>query len=518
MKKLALPVVLLSTTLLSACGGGGGADVFIPPPINNPTNPTNPTDPAGPTQLTYGNLVKIATVDPLVGQNAYAGAIMNTHFFDADNDGFEDDMIFLGRQTQPATIDTWQNSRISMYRFHQGQMIDVTDQWFAGDDNIILGSEPDVEFVDFFKSGRTDMFVSSSTDMNYYGNPSVFINNGSNFTRKDLATNNVWSHDADVGDLNGDGYADIFMLSYGTNTTVAYNDTVSDFTLANVRYSNGAFYGASGVTIGQFVGSGNNQLVMTDAFENGQKGTHLYSISGSILTHLAELPRPRFDLPKYDGMDLGSDNAGSPNHSVRVVTNDFNEDGVDDVIVFTRPLKNQAEFGEIQFLSNNGSGTFSDVTDTTLYGYDTAGHVTYKPTFMDINDDGKIDILVSAGDHEGENDSHQILLKTQDNKYISAYQNLLTDFMTDSSQQIAGAWDRGGTVNIFKGDDNKKYLVSWIQHNEGGWSGDRHNSLFMSELSGTNTITAASAVDMIQEQWNFVSDQDAAEILRQTGN
>ena len=90
--------------------------------------------------------------------------------------------------------------------------------------------------------------------------------------------------------------------------------------------------------------------------------------------------------------------------------------------------------------------------------------------------------------------------------------------MTDSSQQIAGAWDDGGTVNIFKGDDNKKYLVSWIQHNEGSLNGDRRNSLFMSELSGTNTITAASAVDMVQEQWNFVSDQDAAQILRQTGN
>lgn len=511
MKKLTLPAMLLSTTLLSACGGGGGGvpEIIVGPP----DGPITPTPPTTPTQLTYGNLVRVATVDPLVGTSNF-GAIMNTYFFDADNDGAEDDMIFAGRMTQPATTSNWQSSRLSMFRYNNGQMIDVTSQWFDGNDNIILGTEPDIEFVDFFKSGRTDMFVSSSTDMQYHGNPSVFINNGNNFTRKDLATNHVWSHDADVGDLNGDGFADIIMLDYGTDTTVAINDTVSDFNLVT-NLNNGNFWGGSGVTIGQFVSGGNNEMVITDSIHNGYKGTNLYSLSGTTMTHLGELPKPRFDLPKYAGLDLGDDGLGNPNHSIRVVTNDFNEDGVEDVIVFTRPQKVQAEYSEIQFLSNNGSGTFTDVTDTTLYGYDTEGHASYKPRFFDINDDGKTDILVSAGDFGGDNDSHQFLLKTQDNKYISAYQNFLTDFMDDSSQQIAGAWDDGGTVNIFKGDDDKKYLVSWVQHNE---SGDRRNSLFMSELSGTNTITAASAVNMVQEQWNFVSDQDAAQILRQTGN
>ena len=506
MRKLTLSTMLLSTTLLSACGGGGSGGM-----VGVVTPPPTPTTPA---QLSYGPLVRLATVDPLTGPSSATNAIMNTYFFDADNDGAQDDFIFAGRMTQPATANNWQNSRLSMFRYVNGSMADVTSTWFSGNDNVILGTEPDIEFVDFFKSGRTDMFVSSSTDMQHYGNPSVFINNGTNFTRNDLATNNLWSHDADVGDLNGNGYADIFMLDYGTNSTVAINDTVSDFTLVT-NLNNGNFYGGSGVTIGQFVSGGNNEMVITDSTVNGVKGTNLYSLNGSTMTVLATLPRPRFDLAKYNGIDLGDNGLGDPNHAIRVATNDFNEDGIDDVIVFTRPQNVQAEYSEIQFMSNDGSGTFTDVTESTLYGYDTEGHASYNPRFFDINDDGKEDILVSAGDFGGENDSHQILLKTTDNKYISAYQNLLTDFTEDSAAQIAGSWDNGTTVNIFKGDDDKKYLVSFVNQLE---AGDHQNTLFMSELSGTNTITAASAVNMVQEQWNFISDKDAAQILYNSGN
>ena len=62
--------------------------------------------------------------------------------------------------------------------------------------------------------------------------------------------------------------------------------------------------------------------------------------------------------------------------------------------MFTRPQNVQAEYSEIQFMSNDGSGTFTDVTESTLYGYDTEGHASYNPRFFDINDDGIDDYKV----------------------------------------------------------------------------------------------------------------------------
>ena len=89
------------------------------------------------------------------------------------------------------------------------------------------------------------------------------------------------------------------------------------------------------------------------------------------------------------------------------------------------------EQSDIQFLQNDGSGNFTDTTSDTLIGYNRDTHSTYKPKFFDINGDGKTDILVSGGDYGGANDSHQFLLKTSDNKYVAAHQNILKNFMND---------------------------------------------------------------------------------------
>jgi hypothetical protein len=499
--------MLACTTALSACGGGGGGGGGGGYSGNNPSP-----------VLYYTTPVQQATVDPFAGGNENKVFIGDTFITDLDGDGSTDDIIIAGRESQPTSAADWNSSRLSVHSFQNGSLVDKTAQWFTGTDNVIIGTEPDVKFADFFNTGRNDMVVTHSQDMSSYGPATFFKNNGSNFTKVSIPTANIWSHGSDIGDLNNDGYKDIFLLDYGYNSTVALNNQVNGFTTkVDSRGQTGDLrYGGSGATIGNFMGNGgNNEIIVTDAAcpTNGTAAscsntndTKMYSVDFSggdaKYTWISDLP--------------DAANSANSDHHVRVVNHDYNEDGNPDVIVFSRTSSGwNNELSEIQFLQNDGSGNFTDTTSSTLIGYKTDTASTYKPRFFDVNGDGKTDILVSGaeyGNGDGQ-DSHQFLLKTTDNKYVAAYQNILKGFITDVAT-ISGQTTGGSTVNVFQGDDGNKYLVTWSA--SGYSTADRKITVFMSRLDGT-TIAAGTAVNMIQNAWSYLSSAQASQALSDTG-
>ena len=503
-------VALLGATALSACGGGGGGGGGGGYSNNNPSP-----------SLVYQRPVQQATVDPFAGGNENSPFVGDTFITDLDGDGSIDDMVIAGRETMPYD-GTVNKNKLSVHSFENGQMVDKTSQWFSGTDNEILGTEPNVHFEDFFNTGKKDMIVSHSQDMSSYGPATFFKNNGSNFTKVDVPTANIWSHGSSVGDLNNDGYKDVFLTDYGVNSTVLLNNTVDGFD-AKVD-SRGTFgdlrLGGSGATIGNFMNNGgNNEIIVTDAQcpSNGNgpscvagKKTKMYSVDfsggGANYTWIADLP--------------AAANSANSDHHVRVVNHDYNEDGNADVIVFSRTSANnyETELSEIQFLQNDGSGNFTDTTSSTLVGYKTDTVSTYKPKFFDINGDGKTDILVSGIEwaaNGGGYNSHQFLLKTTDNKYVAAYQNVLKGFLGDVAS-ISGNTVDGSTVNIFQGDDGNKYLVTWASTALQSGHPDTKITVFMSRLDGT-TIAAGTAVNMIQNAWSYLSDAQATQALSDTG-
>ena len=498
---------LLACTALSACGGGSGGGPR--PVVDNPNTPSNGY---------YTSPVNQGTVDPLAGVASHTHAVFDSFIEDIDGDGAQDDIVFVGRRANTNNPSEWIDSRISMMSFENGRLVDKTSQWFSGTDNIIKGSEPSVQFTDFFKTGRKDMFVAHSTDNEVVRGPgTVFQNTGSNFNKIEIPTVGIWSHGSDVGDLNNDSYDDIIMLDYGPNTTIALNNTVNGFTtyVDPLGIHGHLRTGGSGVTIGNFMDNGgNNEIIVADgscplqylnvAGCDQTRRTKMYSVdfTGGTLTYtfVKDLPASAY--------------AVSDDHHVRIVNHDFNEDGVEDVIVFSRPFNWFIEQSDIQFLQNDGSGNFTDTTSDILIGYNRDTHSTYKPRFFDINGDGKVDILVSGGDYDGANDSHQFLLKTSDNKYVAAYQNILTGFLNDVKASVAYSETPGATVNIFQGDDGNKYLISWTHRNEDN-NTDRKMHVFMSRLDG-NPIAAGTAVNMLQSAWPYLSDQQATQALLDT--
>lgn len=517
INKTAMAMAISTVFILSACGGGGGGG-------GGGGAPGVPSPSYLRPEVPYAMPGRVAVVDPLVNVSGTGYKVPVADTFAADIQGTgNQDLIIAGRMTQPTTTAEWGNYRISMLGWENGTLVDKTAQWFPNNINEILGTEPSVKFADFFKTGRTDMFVAPSTDMTHYGPAHVFTNQGNRFSRQSINVGNIWSHDSAIADLNNDGYKDIIMLDYGPGTTMAINDRVSSFQVyKDSRGLLSPLQGGSGLAVDDFLRNGQKQLIVTDAGCNagvtgcGASSTKMFTYTLNSATNTvnysfhSDLPTPRFDLPKWAGHGF----AGS--HNVRAVNYDFNDDNIPDALIFSMPKpapgQTDTKYSEIQFLKNNGSGSFTDVTDTTLIGYNTRTYTTYNPKFVDLNGDGKTDILVSGSDYSGNNNSTQFLLKSSDGKYVAAHQNILTDFATQVNT-IQNTQNTGNTVNLLKGPNGKLYLISAVTFMEGG---DRKMGVYMSELGSQSVTTAKTAVDLILQKWPYMTVPQANAMLANT--
>lgn len=491
--------ICLLPFFVAACGGGGGGGGG-----------------AGGgggylrSEVPFHTPVRVATaIDPLTKTDG-AAPVFDT--FNANITGSGNDIILAGRQTQYATPENWSNSKLTLLAWESGTLVDRTAQWFPGGINEILGTEPSVKFADLFNTGRQDMLVAPSTDMRHYGPGYVFSNQGNHFNRIAIPLNNVWAHDSAIADMNGDGYKDLLFVDYGPNTTLAINNRVNNFTTYTDPRGNAGDlrWGGSSIVADDFLGNGQKQIIVTDNSCNVVNPAcsiarttkmYTYTITGGQLNYhyAGDLPAPLLD------------------HNVRVVSHDFNTDGRPDVIVFSRPGNYTLKQSAIQFLSNQGGGTFTDVTSTTLVNYDTNTYSTYNPKFLDVNGDGRTDILVSAWDFSGNHSSTQILLKSSDGKYVAAHQKIFTDFLKQAASMTnslgVGANEANSTVNIFQAPDGKLYLVTMIVYEN---NNDRKMAVYMSQMGTQTTLTAQAAVDLIKQKWPYMSTASANAVLAQT--
>ena len=498
--------VLSSAIILAGCGGSGGG----------PSGAVNTGTSYIRSSVSYATPSEVNSYTPMDGTGVNA-VVSDVFVKDLNNDNV-DEVVVGGRLTQPATAATWRNTNMQLYGWNTGSFTNETTTWFSGTDNVIVGSEPSIKFGDFDGDGNIDMFSAPSTDMSeLYGNAVVFRNSGSNsFTRSNIATTagDSWTHDSWVGDLNGDGRDDIVMSNIGGDHNLVVNYGNADGTFSTYY---GTTPGGSGISVADYLGDGTMTIILTDTATSVQSDTKLFSFTTSgantlSLTEVATLPASYFYRSEFDSARA---TAGWDPHEIRNFTMDFNNDGVQDVVVVSNLSGNDINMSAMQFLRNDGGGSFTDVTDTVLVNYDHNIQASYQPVIIDVNNDGLDDILLSGSDDmaTGYHDATRVLIQTSDGKFVQKYDEVFSDFYNQIYNGTSDAINWAQPINIVVGPDGEKYLFSTVIYTDGG---NVKAHTYLAKVGTTGTISAQSAADVISANWPYLSDPSVNTVLANT--
>ena len=414
---------------------------------------------------------------------------------DLNGDGIQE-VIFLGMQSQPATIETWSNSTIHIFQASAGGWVDATLTMLP--DNVIVGTTPSLLFGDFNNDGKLDFFVPSNTDMQYLAPSYLFTNTGSGFAKQafDFQT---WAHGAYAADVNQDGYLDVLSTDYGPRAGIGFGGP-GGFTYKSNDRREGFGFSSSDICAADFLGDGTVTILVCDNV-GYPAGTGLFRWSinsqGELTFHLiSTLPMPRFELPKWDYMNFNPGDGSIPkrylddSHDVRVVPFNFSGDALMDAIVMSRPSSTNGTwpvYSEIQFLLNKGNGVFTDVTDTLLTGYNTATGASYQPVFIDVNGDGRTDIFLSAGDHSGTNNSTTLLIQQANGTFLDTGRDAFTavwNSAVESVRQVIPTWvynEWPNPMQLVKGIDGRFSVLGSVNYQDA--QGGMSTIVFSSELS-----------------------------------
>jgi hypothetical protein len=436
-----------------------------------------------------------------------------------------DSMIVAGRMSQPATSSEWVNNSIQLFTWKNGSFVNDTATWFVGGSNSILGTDPNIQFADFFKSGRTDMLVSSSTDMNYYGPTGssqawLFKNTGSQFVRSTIELGaQVWGHGTTMADLTKTGWMDAIITDYGPNTTFLMNNRVNGFTVYQAKGNNDLFWGTSSIAAADFLNNGSTQLVATDS--RACVGATAWNGCGSSTTKMYTwaIDSTTNKLSINWAKDLPAPILGNSSHNYLVINYDFNSSGNQSLILFSSPgTSGGVKQSAIQFLQNDGAGNFTDVTTTMLKGYNTNTYGTYRPQFVDLGN-GFQSMIVSGNDWSGSsNSSTQFLIKqSATGPYVAAFQNIITDFASQANL-IAGTSNRGNQVAVVKDASKNLYLVTTLQYQTDANAPMRMATYLSLVGANLNTTTAQAAFNAVKATWPWMSSAQVNQVLAQTSS
>lgn len=383
---------------------------------------------------------------------------------DLNADGI-DEIILAGRKSQSSPWPDWQNSLVQILGWNNGGFTNETAQWL-GDRNSILGTEPSVHFGDFNNDGWTDVWIAPSTDSRVYGPGVVLTNiNGQKLERQDIDIGEIWAHGSAVADINSDGFDNIVIASFGPDQTVILGGTDKLLVISSRQD-----IWAADIVVGDFLNDNTLTYVTTDSHIDPERDTvlhQLYVTDNQVdFREISTLPPERFYLPEWQQhLDIADYTAQRP-HSIRLIAHDFNHDGDQDIIVITSANNKNNQWHahfELQFLENRGNGRFVDVTDTTLRGFDVSTNVSYNPRLVDVNDDGLMDIWLSAQDYLGAENSNRVIWARPDGTYIDG----LTHELGELRSELGG---NPAPIIVARGPDNALDLVTMTWTDQSPWA------------------------------------------------
>jgi len=384
-------ITLATALILTACGGGSG-----PAPA-----PDAQVD-AVPLGATYSS--------------AYAPMVLGRFKGNQTQFLVQAGLRFLGNgQTAPIPVKIYQLNS-------DGTMTDSTTDILGG--AITLSTNVPL-VADFNHDGIDDLFFPGFSDTQDLLPSVAFISRaGQSHARVDLP-DPVWSHGAVVVDINRDGHPDVV-----NNSGEAWiNDGRGNFTFRSHSWRDGLgmWMHGSGVCAGDFNRTGRSQLVITDQMLDPNIGP----IADTVIFEIDDrgLPIAQHYLP-VPVLDRNSTTT-ELSHDVDCKVADLNNDGLPDILVFSRPWARSGERwsnkGIVQVLINQGNWQFVDATDRATAGYNTNVLVSYTALITDLNGDGRLDLWSGFYDFSS-GKANQAFLNNGSGTFTPVNQTLINSF------------------------------------------------------------------------------------------
>lgn len=422
--------------------------------------PVRLVDVAAQAGVTLMNITGEKTKDYIVEVNGNGAA-----FLDYNNDGLQDLLIVNGSTLEH--IKHGGDQMLALYRNNgDGTFTDVTTK--AG--LLKKGWGMGVCVADYDNDGFEDFYITG------FGSSVLFHNNGdgtfADVTSKAGVGDSHWSTGCAFGDYDRDGYVDLYVANY-----VAFDEKTipkrgsSDFCKflgvdvmcgprglpadPDVLYHNNGDGTFEDVTQRAGIhdpGSPGFGVVFTDFDNDGWPDIFVANDSSANFLFHNNRDGTFTEQGLFAGVALNSE--GRAQASMGVASGDFNNDGYPDLFVTVFSHDSATLF------KNNGDGTFSDATTAAGLGQSTLPYLGWGTGFVDIDNDGLLDLFIANGHVYPEMDRFamgskylepkQLFLNVGNGRFREATSEVGGGLLIEkSSRGVAfGDYDNDGDVDI----------------------------------------------------------------------
>ncbi|MEO9803032.1 MAG: FG-GAP-like repeat-containing protein [Reichenbachiella sp.] len=388
----------------------------------------------------------------------------------------------------------------------------LSAQSFEKIDNAVtqaVNSSRATTFIDVDKDGWLDIFITNGKETGE--NNVLYMNDGTgNFeenTESVIVKDNSPSDGATWGDIDNDGFEDLFVVTWYGKDNYLYKNLGETFTTNAAIEANGfsetaswADYDKDGyldlyITNSSLGSGSSNQFYI-----NNGDGTFSRN-SGSVTTE-ARLNSRSVNWIDYDNdndLDLFVSNEGAINELyinndgtlsklasgelVSSVSNstgsswaDYDNDGDLDLYV--------ANFGQAnEFFENLGDGNFSKITGQNLVQ---RSDNSFGTAWGDIDNDGDLDLYIANGFKSGESLSNRLYINNADGTFTEDTEHTIVSDVGWSFGAAFGDYDNDGQLDLLVANTFEESQKNGLYHNLGN-----SNNWLIVDLEGTSSNRSA---------------------------